>query len=100
LATEESLADAADAPSRTSHDYEPEFILLSLMNQAPKSALAVEGQQADSSTLQTHKHRTQQHKNVPRWLRMSLRTAILVGLIALPTLAVKEPSFEKLTQYK
>jgi hypothetical protein len=69
------------------------------MHQASKSALEVEGQ-ADPSTLHTHRHGTMQHKSVPRWLRMSLRTAILVGLIALPTLALKEPSFEQLTKYK
>ena len=46
------------------------------------------------------KHRTEQHKKVPRWVRMSTRTALLVGLIALPTLAFKEPSFERLTQYQ
>ena len=52
------------------------------------------------ASRQPSTHRTGQHKSVPRWLRMSLRTAILVGLIALPTLAVKEPSFEKLTKYR
>jgi hypothetical protein len=62
----------------------------------PHPATALEMQ----SGVSLHNHRTGQHKRVPRWLRMSLRTAILVGMIALPTLAVKEPSFEKLTKYK
>eukprot|EP00878_Enallax_costatus_P032596 GHUV01035836.1.p1 GENE.GHUV01035836.1~~GHUV01035836.1.p1 ORF type:complete len:191 (+),score=17.65 GHUV01035836.1:627-1199(+) len=34
-----------------------------------------------------------QHKSVPRWLRMALRVAILVGLVSLPALATKDPSF-------
>lgn len=43
---------------------------------------------------------TQQHKRVPRWLRMALRIGILCCLVALPALAVKEPSFERLFKYK
>lgn len=43
---------------------------------------------------------TEQHKSVPRWLRMSLRTSILVGLIALPTLALKDPTFPGMSQYR
>jgi len=32
----------------------------------------------------------QVHKSVPRWLRMSLRIALLMGLVSLPPLAIKE----------
>lgn len=60
------------------------------------TALEVEGPQHDGR----QRHHSSQHKSVPRWLRMSIRTAILVGLISVPTLAVKDPCFEQLTKYK
>jgi hypothetical protein len=44
--------------------------------------------------------KTMSHKTVPRWLRMSLRIALLVGVVALPALALKDPSFESLTKYR
>jgi hypothetical protein len=44
--------------------------------------------------------KTTSHKTVPRWLRMSLRTALLVGVVAMPALAVKDPAFTSLTKYK
>jgi hypothetical protein len=44
--------------------------------------------------------KTTSHKSVPRWLRMSLRTAILMAVVALPALAVKDPAFESLTKYR
>lgn len=68
------------------------------MGQVEKGAFAVEAPPLDLPPTAAAVSR--QHKRVPRWLRMSIRTATLVGLIALPTLAVKDPSFEKLTQYK
>lgn len=37
---------------------------------------------------------------VPRWLRMSLRIALLVGVVALPALALKDPTFEALIKYR
>jgi hypothetical protein len=44
--------------------------------------------------------KTMAHKRVPRWLRMSLRIALLVGVVSLPALAVKDPTFEALTKYR
>lgn len=40
------------------------------------------------------------HKSVPRWLRMSLRSALLMGVVALPSLVVKDESFKGLNKYR
>lgn len=40
------------------------------------------------------------HKTFPRWLRMSSRIAILVGAVALPSLIVKDESFQGLNKFR
>lgn len=51
------------------------------------------------NTLSAHS-KSVAHKAVPRWLRMSVRIALLVGVVAVPALAVKEPSFVNLFKYR
>jgi hypothetical protein len=70
------------------------------MGQPGKAVLEVQGAPGDVSQQGPHGHSVRQHQTVPRWLRMSLRTALLVGMIALPTLAFKDPAFVRLTQHK
>jgi hypothetical protein len=45
-------------------------------------------------------HDNRQHKRFPRWLRMSTRVSLLVGVIALPSLCVKDESFKNLNKYR
>ncbi|KAF8072621.1 hypothetical protein HT031_000281 [Scenedesmus sp. PABB004] len=67
---------------------------------AAPGAAAVKQQHQQAPGAGPPREAVRQHKRVPRWLRMSLRTSVMIGLVALPALAVKEPSFERLFRFK